>query len=348
MPPLFSVRHACVIEKAAAWPPQSKNMEDCNMRRLSIIALSLFLATTAFAADDVVRRGFNVAPGGTLRLDADIGSIKIVTGGTGVAVEVVREAWGRNGDDVLKEHQIKFQQNGNDVVITSDFEDRWDRWFRKYSVQWNIRVPSRYNLDIQTSGGSIELADIGGTVQARTSGGSIATGRLAGDSELKSSGGSISVGGGDAHIKAHTSGGSITIGNTSGPVEARTSGGSIKLAHIAGEVVARTSGGGIRIDDAMGTVDASTSGGSIHASMSRQPKSDSRLSTSGGGVTLEIAPNIAVDLDAHASGGGVHADVPVTVLGTQDDNSVRGKINGGGPKLVLRTSGGGIRVRASS
>ena len=314
------------------------------MRR-TLFALTLLLAVSALGADDVIKRGFNVAPGGTLRLDADIGSIKVVTGGTGVAVEIIREARGRKGDELLREHEIKFQQSGNDVIITSEFEDRWDRWFRNYEVQWNIRVPSRYNLDVRTSGGSIELADIGGTVDARTSGGSIRTGRLDGVAELKTSGGSIVVGGASANVVAHTSGGSITIGDTTGPVEARTSGGSIKLARIGGEIVARTSGGGIRIDDAMDTVDASTSGGSIHASLSRQPKGDSRLSTSGGGVTLEIANSIAVELDARSSGGGVHSDVPITVQGTQDNDTLRGRINGGGPKMVLRSSGGGIRVR---
>ena len=52
------------------------------MRR-TLFALTLLLAVSALGADDVIKRGFNVAPGGTLRLDADIGSIKVVTGGAG-------------------------------------------------------------------------------------------------------------------------------------------------------------------------------------------------------------------------------------------------------------------------
>ena len=52
-----------------------------------------------------------------------------------------------------------------------------------------------------------------------------------------------------------------------------------------------------------------------------------------------------MDLDAHASGGGVSSDVPITVQGKQDEDSLVGKINGGGPKLVLRSSGGGVRVK---
>jgi DUF4097 and DUF4098 domain-containing protein YvlB len=92
-------------------------------------------------------------------------------------------------------------------------------------------------------------------------------------------------------------------------------------------------------------VDAQTSGGSIRARLAQQPHNDSRLSTSGGSITVAIAPSVAVDLDAHTSGGGVDTDIPVTLLGRQSESSMEGKINGGGPKLVLRSSGGGIRIQ---
>ncbi len=319
------------------------------MRRIAVLTLSLFFALGAFA--DVIKRGFTVADGGTLRLDGAYGNLKIVTGGSGVAIEVHRDADGRRAEKRMAEHKITFEQHGNDVVIESDFDgDRHNRWFGwdddDYDVQWNIRVPDRYNVDVSTSGGWIEIDPIDGTVEAHTSGGSIRTGRLGGKSTLDTSGGNITIDAAAAEVKAHTSGGSITIGDTTGTVDARTSGGNITLARISGEVVARTSGGGIKIEDAAGRVDASTSGGNIHASFSRQPDGDSRLSTSGGAVVVSLAPSIAVDLDAEASGGGVSSDVPITVQGTQEDDSLRGKINGGGPRLVLRSSGGGVRVKS--
>ncbi|HEX2836036.1 MAG TPA: DUF4097 family beta strand repeat-containing protein [Thermoanaerobaculia bacterium] len=319
------------------------------MRRLSTLALSLLLTIPLFASEDVIRKGFNVSEGGTLRLDASIGSIKIVSGGSGVAVEITRKARGRAGEERMREHKISVSQQGNDVVIDSANDDHdWGffDWGGDYEVQWNVRVPSRYNVNVRTSGGSIDLADIGGTVDARTSGGSIKTGKLAGDAQLKTSGGSIRVAGASSELEAHTSGGSIEIGDAIGRVEAKTSGGSITLARVGGNVFARTSGGGIRIEDAGGTVDASTSGGSITASLSRPLSNDSKLSTSGGGITVALAENMKLELDARASGGGVTSDVPITVRGKQDDDSLQGQINGGGPKLTLRTSGGGIRVKS--
>jgi hypothetical protein len=322
-------------------------------RHLSLtlaLVTALFIATAAMAAEDTIRKGFNVADGGTLRLDGAIGDIKVVTGGNGVAIEVIRKARGKRGDDRLREHHIDFKQSGNDVIIDSDYDDddsswSWLRFSDDYEVQWNIRVPAHYNVNVKTSGGGIDLADIGGTADANTSGGDIKTGQLSGDATLNTSGGSIRVAGATGDLIAHTSGGSIEIGDTTGPVEAKTSGGSITLARVGGKVLARTSGGGIRVEDAMGSVDASTSGGSITARLSRQPQGDSRLSTSGGSVTVNIAGGLNLELDARASGGGVTSDLPITVQGTQDDDSLRGRIGTGGPKLTLRTSGGGIRVR---
>jgi DUF4097 and DUF4098 domain-containing protein YvlB len=320
------------------------------MRRLLTLTFILLFTTAAFAETDVIRKGFNVSEGGTLRLDAGVGDITIVTGGTGVAFEVTRKARGRDAEETMREHRITFRQEGNDVIVETERDERGWNWFdwNDYDVQWNVRVPARYNVDVKTSGGSIELGDIGGRVDARTSGGSIRVGRVTGTADVRTSGGSIRIDGATGPVNAHTSGGSITVGDTNGPVDVRTSGGSISLARVNGDVIARTSGGGIRIDDAAGTVNATTSGGSINARLSRQPTGDSKLSTSGGGVTVQLAGGIAVELDARASGGGVHSDVPITIVGEMDDNELRGRINGGGPKLVLRTSGGGIRVKPLS
>lgn len=319
------------------------------MRKQASLALLLVFASTSLFArvNDTIRRGFNVGEGGTLTLKAAVGDVKIVSGGSGVAVEIVRVARNR---EKLEQLDVDFRQSGNDVLVESKWDgDDNNRWFNwnsdNYDVQWNIRVPSRYHVNVRTSGGSIDITDLAGTAELRTSGGNIEGGRLGGAVTAKTSGGSIEITSARGRVVAHTSGGNIRLGDVGGAVEAKTSGGSITLARVNGDVSARTSGGGIRIEEAAGAVDAVTSGGSIHASFARQPAADSRLHTSGGSVIVSLAPGVAVELDAKATGGGVDADVPVTVLGKQDDDSLSGTINGGGPKLTLRTSGGGIRVK---
>lgn len=145
------------------------------------------------------------------------------------------------------------------------------------------------------------------------------------------------------NLDVETAGGSIKIEDLTGNVDAHTSGGSISLGQIDGLVDVHTSGGSIKVDEVTGTIKAHTSGGSITAKISKQPDGDSKLSTSGGSVVAYLAEDIAVDLTARTSGGRVRSEFDVN--GEVSKKSIRGTINGGGPKLVLKTSGGSVRVK---
>jgi hypothetical protein len=295
-----------------------------------IAALGLVAAAAQAANADVVKRGFTVGAGGTLHLDVRGGNIRVVTGGTGVAVEVKREPRGSDGDELLRAHKIDFSQSGNDVTITST-QDRqrtsWFSWNDGLRVQWNIRVPANYNIDVHTSGGNIDVTDLSGRLDAKTSGGNIDLARIRGP------------------VSVNTSGGSITINTASENVNAKTSGGSIEITDVQGTIDADTSGGSIELVRVGNTVNAHTSGGSVSASFTRQPTGDSSLTTSGGDVDVKLAPSIRATLDAHASGGSVDSNVAVSVIGRQQKGSLSGSINGGGPALKLRSSGGSVTVR---
>ncbi len=315
------------------------------MHRTLALAATIILASTLQAeTHDVIKRGFNVAEGGTLHLQAGIGDVKIVTGGTGVAVEIQRDA---DRESYLKRHTVTFNQSGNDVTVTGKYEStlRILSFGDPLRVRYNVRVPAHYNVEVDTSGGDVDLADVIGNVNAHTSGGDVRTGKISGTITLGTSGGDVELMGANGKLSVHTSGGTIRIGDASGPAELKTSGGSIKVDKIAGDLYARTSGGSIKIEEARGAVDASTSGGSVSARFATAPATDSKLSTSGGSITVSLPANANLDLDAHASGGGVDSELPVTVSGKHDEDSLNGKINAGGPKLVLRTSGGSINVR---
>jgi DUF4097 and DUF4098 domain-containing protein YvlB len=308
----------------------------------SRVALAIFLITSAaYAAETPIHRSFNVAPGGTLTLDTDVGDIRVDPGASGVTVDVTQRT------HVSKRHlEVTFDQQQNDVTVRAKLQptSRWFNWSDD-DAKFVVTVPSRYNVRLKTSGGDIKVGNLQGETRVKTSGGGITLGRIDGQVNADTSGGDVSLDGATGAIDLHTSGGGIRIGDAKASVTAKTSGGSIEIRRSAGDLIARTSGGGITIGEANGTVDAQTSGGSIKARLAQQPHADSRLSTSGGGITISIAPNVSVDVDAHTSGGDVDTDVPVTLLGKQNDSSLQGKINGGGPKLVLRSSGGNIRLR---
>ena len=325
------------------------------MTRIRTAALAAVLGLASISAahaaiDSPIHRNFNVHAGGTIVLDSDLGDVKVTSGGPNVSVDVVRRAKTssqEHANELFKDLDVTFSQQQNDVHIRARYNHptSWFHWNTDLEVRFVVNVPAQYNVDLTTSGGDITVSDLGGTVKVRTSGGDVSLGRIDGIVDVRTSGGDVSIAAARASSTLSTSGGDIKVGDATGSLFTKTSGGSIEIRRASADLKAQTSGGSIDIGDAGGAIDASTSGGSISAHLSRQPHADSRLSTSGGGITIHVAPNVALDVDAHTSGGDVASDVPITILGKQNDSSLNGKLNGGGPKLVLRSSGGDIRVQ---
>lgn len=325
------------------------------MTRIRYAAIAAVLGLVSISAahaaiESPIHRSFNVHPGGTIIIDADIGDIKVISGAANVSVDVNRHAKTMSrshADELFKDFEVTFAQEGNDVRIHArdHHPTSWFHWNSDLDVHFVVNVPSQYNVDLKTSGGDISVSDLNGQVRANTSGGDISLGRINGVVDAHTSGGEVSMAGSHANATLSTSGGDIKVGDAGASLSVRTSGGSIDIRRAQSDLKAHTSGGSIEIGDAGGMIDASTSGGSIRARLSRQPRADSKLETSGGGITIHVASNVSLDVDAHTSGGDVTSDLPVTILGKQNDASLNGKLNGGGPKLVLRSSGGDIRLQ---
>lgn len=265
---------------------------------------------------------FKVRPGGLLDLATDLGSISVQPGRNDlVEVEATYD---------IEDFDVSFDQRGERIVVRgrrTGPEDR--RGKRNEKVHFRVLVPSRFDADLNTSGGSIRVGDLEGAVQLRTSGGSLDLGSIRG------------------RVRGHTSGGSISLHGTTGDVEVETSGGSIRLGDVGGSVRAQTSGGSISVDEVGGAIVASTSGGSITARITKQPRDKCVLETSGGSIHVGLAEGIDLDLDARASGGRVESAFHPARgddRGGRDSEALRGQIGRGGPLLQLRTSAGAIRV----
>ena len=220
---------------------------------------------TAQGFVESVTATYTVDPGGELTIDADLGSVRIETS-AGNKVEILIEKRREGGTEdqarrAFDEVEVTTEQQGNDVHIGVDNS----RWFKRarVSVAMMVQVPDTYNLDIKTSGGSIEIGDLDGEITAKTAGGSIRTGNTNGDVTAKTLGGSIRIGPTEGGVSAKTLGGSIAIGDTKGDVSAHTLGGSIRIGIAKGDVFARTMGGNITVEDASGKVSAKTLGGKV-------------------------------------------------------------------------------------
>ncbi len=320
----------------------------------AIWAALLVMAKSASAQDDssdLISRSFDVGYGGTLTVDTDRGSIDVKTArAERVEVEITRDIWPGlfvDDEEILADFEIEFRHDGDDVYLYCDYKREWGGWFwdgAQLRVNFTITVPEEYNLDLTTSGGSIEVADLQGEVECETSGGSLHFQQITGSVYGRTSGGSITLVSSDGSADIKTSGGGIRIGDVTGRVNAHTSGGSIDITRAGDEVEVSTSGGSIYVDEVRGAINASTSGGSIAAYIARQPERDCSLKTSGGSVTVRLADGVKVDINAKTSGGRIWCELPILVNGVVGRNEIDGEINGGGPELYLRSSGGSVQI----
>jgi DUF4097 and DUF4098 domain-containing protein YvlB len=305
-----------------------------NIRRMVAPSLVALAVGSAHASEEFINQTYAVGPGGKLIVESDYGSIDVrADAGNEVKIQVRfhKDSWSARKIKRFMEHfEVDFSKNGNDVTVRAEDQEHHTGWFsgsRTPEIQFTISVPKIYNVNLATSGGSIRVGDLEGSAVCETSGGSLHFGNIKGP------------------VDGHTSGGSIQIAECEGTLDVETSGGGITVGSTKGDVRARTSGGSIDISETYGSVQAETSGGSISAKFMKNPLKDCVLETSGGGIGVYGPADLHVDLDAETSGGRVSTDFPVTLTGEIDPQHLVAGINGGGPRLILRTSGGGIRVQ---
>ncbi len=282
-------------------------------------------------------------PGGRFAIDTDLGSVT-VTGTSSPDARLVVTSKRRDLDELLR---FTFQEDSGLRERHGATEGRSHLSVARpprVSVHCEIKVPARTMLDIDTSGGAIQISAMRSEARLQTSGGRIVVRDLVGDLDGRTSGGGIDLERIRGRVDVETSGGGIEATEIDGPIEADTSGGGVRLDRVSGDIRAHSSGGGIHIFEAGGRVVADTSGGGIEASFARGNDRGGSLETSGGGIQVELDPSVGLQIDA--SGTSVRADLPLTVKGTNSRRRLQGTLGRGGELLKMHTSGGGVRINA--
>lgn len=333
------------------------------MKKL-LFFLVLASATTVASAQD------NKVPYLTKALGADnVKAVFVNTSGGSISVKGGEEARievyivGNNNSNLSKEEIAKRLQedytlditvNGGELHATAKQKHNISNWRRSLSIGFKVYVNKATETNLNTSGGSISIANLTGSQNFETSGGSLSISGVNGvikgetsggsiniinsskDIDLTTSGGSISASNCQGSIKLETSGGSLKLDNLKGYVKAETSGGSVSGNNIDGELIAGTSGGSVNLTDIAGSVNATTSAGSIHVKMTRVDKYV-KINGDAGHVDLQLPANKGLNLDIR--GDRVSIAMNGKFEGQKEKKKVVGKINGGGSLVEVRGDG---------
>ena len=127
----------------------------------------------------------------------------------------------------------------------------------------------------------------------------------------------------------------------------KTQNGEVRLDDISGDrIEATTTNGGITGRGVSGAVEAQTVNGGITMDLAAVT-GDSRLTTVNGGIVLTLAPGVNANLEATVVNGGVQVrDGLQLTADEQSRQRVAGRLGNGGPRIVVQTTNGGVRLGA--
>jgi DUF4097 and DUF4098 domain-containing protein YvlB len=304
---------------------------------LFVVAAACFAPSEILSAPETVQKSFPVKAGGRLVLDLDAGGELEISGWAKDEVAVTVEIGGRDAEAV----RIEFDHVANRVEIHSYCEKRRGCSTR---LRFTISVPERFDIDVDSKGGSVEIEGVEGKIGGKTMGGEIDLARVKGRVDLETMGGSVTARECEADGEVSTMGGSILIEDVKGNLKGSTMGGKVVYRNVTGrssecsddEMNVKTMGGDIVIDKVDRKVRAKTFGGDIDVAGGEEVN----VSTMGGDVNVDDAPGGATvstmggDITVLSAGKFVKAN---TMGGDIDVKSVDGWVD-------VSTMGGDVEV----
>ena len=272
--------------------------------------------------ETIHEKTFSIQPGKNLHVETSSGDVTVTTWDKSeVYIKVLGNEKARDKVD------FSFKNDDDEVSVVAKREGSFFNWFSSgIKIRFEIKVPSEFNTDINTSGGDIKL------------------GQIRGNNRLRTSGGDVWVKDTDGVLKVSTSGGEINLDSNSGQMDVSTSGGDIKARNFKGDVSASTSGGDIYLKGDNSKIYAETSGGDIVLDYTGTNKGI-ELETSGGDIQIKLPSDFNASAYMHTSGGDIECDLTANRAKKISSSRFEADLNNGGASLTAKTSGGDITVK---
>ena len=299
------------------------------MFRTTTTTLACLLALALPAVAQVSEQEVEAAAGETLVLRHETGGSVTITGWDRSAVRIESEPTGRD-----HEHQtLDVSRTVSGVrVHTHAIEHGRDK---RLGYRLTIQVPRRFDLDLESTGGALEIRDVEGRLEGSTMGGALDLSGLKGQLELSTMGGGITLVDSEVDGKVETMGGNVRMENVVGNVDGSSMGGNVILRNVRrrdGSSTGRTvnistMGGNVEVADAAWGAKLSTMGGNIDVGSAREFV---EAETMGGDIRIR-------EVDGRVEAETMGGDVDVRLIGDPqaDGRSVELESMGGDVVLTV-------------
>jgi hypothetical protein len=321
-------------------------MELQRNRRTATLLVALLLLVPASSAGALERdQRVALASGGTVEAEIDFGEglrpdrgfVAFATHPADeVRVVVDTDGWGSWN---VEAH---LEPLGGRVRLDLRVDGATTWMFGGPQLRVHVWVPEEARVEVRSQGGDVRIDDLVGRVRARVRDADIEVRGVDGPVKLRVVGGDTTLDEIRGPVEVTTSEGDIHASWIKGPVEARTNDGSIHLEHVSGSITAKSLDGSVELSEVEGPVDARSEDGTVSASFTHA--TGGSLETGAGTVSVTLPEGGGAALDAHATRGDVELASSLAWEGERSDGHAVGTLGVGGPRLVLRSSRGEIRV----
>jgi len=293
-----------------------------NMFRTMLVVV---VATVSLASQErTFKEEIKVSSGQTLDLRLETGGSVRIVGSEETSVSVVALFMGADAGDIL----VKATPTPDGVEISSAYAS--PRGNRSSSAEFDIRVPRRFNVRMQTKTGSVSVDDVEGTITGRTMAGELLLSSLRGSVSFSTMAGGIRLTNSEVEGTVSTMRGNVLIDDVAGDVKGSSMSGIVEYRNLrravgaAKEIRISTMSGAINLADAMAGANVSTMRGDVEI---RSAKPFAKASTMAGDIQLD-----AVDgwIEARTMAG----DITATMVGDPDSGDRHVKLSAWGDVVL--------------
>jgi DUF4097 and DUF4098 domain-containing protein YvlB len=210
------------------------------------------------------------------------------------------------------------------------------------SIEFVVRVPQKVrSVDLETSGGDVNVSAVGGRVSIVSGGGSLYVDDVDGTVTGTTGGQDINVGTINSDARFRTGGGKISIRKIKGNLDAFTGGGAIFLGTGMRNASLESGAGDIRVTFCGGELKVQSGGGNLLLGDVVGP---ANIRTNGGNLQLHSAKGF---VQAHTTAGNIELDGVPAAEASTEVGSIVVKLEPStrkSPNSLLKTSTGDITV----
>ena len=277
---------------------------------LSLLMIMLFcIPSLLFAkAEDKIERTYTLDKDGKVYLEARSG-------------DIVVNSWDKNEIKIIahKNATIDIHHTEGNIRIIIN---------RPQSFHYELFIPDKAHLRVETASGRIKAREIGGFVDIRTA---------SGDIEVVTA---------KNGVRCKTVSGDIHIEKIIGNGDLKTTSGKITVEGIKGSVKADTVSGKIEIEafSHAEEVEMESISGSIKLRGELSPGGIYELNSHSGNIKISIPSDSNFELRVETFSGDIQCDFELKISGKIDRKKLRGVVGKGDARLILSSFSGNIQI----